>query len=431
MSDEPVVERTPFELLERKRFGNKLEPEEVRAIVRGAADESWSDAELGAFLMAAAIQGLDVEETASLTAAMLESGEQWNLGNEVPLLVDKHSTGGVGDKVSLILSPLLAACGVPVVMLTGRALGHSGGTADKLESIPGVRLDFDRSRCLELLSDVGIAMGIATEAIAPADRRLYALRDRTGTVSSISLVVGSILSKKLATGASAIVFDVKTGSGAFFTEEEAARELCRQLVGTCQELGVRSSGLITDMSEPLGGWVGHSAEVMESLACLEGRGNSRLMEVVFSLCEEAARLVGAPVDRTRLEEAIGSGEARSRFIDWAIAQGASASFLRHPDFDLGPVEAVIEANRHGVLSAVDTQRIGHLLSDAARRRDGHIDYSVSLAYKVEIGDQIEPGQELCRLYLGTADPQRVRALTDCFQIADEGAAPALIRDTIR
>ena len=425
------MNKSPFELLERKRFGNKLEPEEVRTIVRGAADGSWGDAELGAFLMASAIQGLDVEETASLTAAMLESGEQWSLGKEVPLLVDKHSTGGVGDKVSLILSPLLAACGVPVVMLTGRALGHSGGTADKLESIPGVRLDFDRARCLELLSDVGIAMGIATDEIAPADRRLYALRDRTGTVSSVSLVVGSILSKKLATGASAIVFDVKTGSGAFFAEEDQARELCRRLVGTCQELGVRSSGLITDMSEPLGQWVGHSAEVMESLACLEGRGNERLMEVVFALCEEAARLVGAPVDRTRLEEAIGSGEARARFIDWAVAQGASASFLRNPDFDLGPVEAVIEANRSGVLTDVDTRRIGELVSAAGRRSDGYIDYSVSLAYKAEIGQEIEPGQELCRLYLRSADPQRVRALSDCFEIADEGVAPDLIRDTVR
>jgi thymidine phosphorylase len=241
----------PYDILAHKRAGLRLGEEELREVVAGASGGGWSDAQLGAFLMAAAIRGLDSEETQWLTQAMLESGEQWRLGDEIPTLGDKHSTGGVGDKVSLILSPLLAACGQPVVMLTGRALGHTGGTADKLETIPGLDLALDRQRCLRLLAETGLAIGIATDAVAPADRRLYGIRDRTATVDSLPLITASILSKKLATGAGAIVFDVKTGDGAFMCERQDAAALASLLVDTCQRIGCRASALITDMSQPM------------------------------------------------------------------------------------------------------------------------------------------------------------------------------------
>ncbi len=421
---------SPFEILDTKRQGGQLTEQEVLAVVDGAARGSWDDPQLAALLMAVAIRGLDDQETAWLTEGMLASGDQWNLRADVPQLIDKHSTGGVGDKVSLIFSPLLAACGLPVAMLTGRALGHTGGTADKLESIPGVRLELDREQSVRLLNEIGIVMGVATEEIAPADRKLYALRDRTGTVSSIPLVVGSILSKKLATGASAIVFDVKVGSGAFFPEYSDAELLCRKLVETSQRLGVAASGLLTDMSQPLGRWVGHSAEVLETFECLEGRGNPRLMEVVFRLAEEAAGLVGSKISRTDLENVIASGEARSRFVAWAVAQGACDSFLEEPDFALAPVEAVIEADRHGLMSRVNTKRIGELMATASRSSAGVIDPSVSLLYSVELGDKVEPGQEIARLYLRSADAERVSALSKCFVIDTDGQAPPLVYETV-
>ena len=218
----------PYEILARKRGGGSLSDDDIERVVAGAADGSWGDAELGAFLMAVAIRGADSRETQSLTRAMLASGESWNLAERYPNLADKHSTGGVGDKTSLILTPLLAACGVPVVMLTGRALGHTGGTADKLDVIPGLRQELDRERAIRLLDEVQAAVGIATGSIAPADRRLYALRNRTGTVESLPLITASILSKKLATGAAGIVFDVKSGSGAFLPAADEGIALARE-----------------------------------------------------------------------------------------------------------------------------------------------------------------------------------------------------------
>lgn len=294
------------------------------------------DAEVAAWLMAAAIQGLDVAETGELTGAMLRSGEQWELAKDIPDLGDKHSTGGVGDRVSLILAPILAACGRAVVMLTGRALGHTGGTADKLESIPGLGLDLDHELCLRALSETGLAIGIPTGAIAPADRRLYALRDRTATIDSLPLITASILSKKLATGAAAIVFDVKTGNGAFMAELEDARELARMLVETAAAVGQRARALVTDMSQPLGRWVGHTAEVRETLECLAGEGPPDLMEVVYALCREVTEMTGEELSRGAFDDAISSGRARQRFDAWAALQGADPAWLGQPACPLAP-----------------------------------------------------------------------------------------------
>lgn len=423
----------PYDILSRKRSGASLSESDIAALVEGAADGTLGDAELAAFLMAAAIRGLDLAETRALTLAMLESGERWGLARSVPGTVDKHSTGGVGDKVSLVLAPLLAACRVPVAMLTGRALGHTGGTADKLESIPGLRLDLDRRRTVELLESTGMAIGIATGEIAPADRRLYALRDRTATVESLELITASILSKKLAAGAAAVVFDVKTGNGAFMPETEGATALARSLVTTSAALGQRASALLTDMSQPLGRWVGHTAEVRETLEALGGDGPSDLMEVTFALAEEGARLAGHPTTRAELERAIASGRAKEAFERWALAQGAEAAWLAAPDWTLAPEEVSLRAPRSGILAAVDCRSLGLLLAEAGAGRAAgspEIDFGVSLRSIVRLGEEVASGCELARLYLRHRDESLASRVLTCFTIGDSGVAPRVVGERI-
>lgn len=418
-----------FRILDDKRFGRSLSEAEIRTVTAGAADGSWGDAELGAFLMAVAIQGLAPEETSHLTRGMLDSGEQWKLADEIPHLGDKHSTGGVGDNVSLILSPLMAACGRPVVMLTGRGLGHTGGTADKLEAVPGLDLALDRSRCLRALASTGMAIGMATDRVAPADRRLYALRDRTGTVASLPLVTASIVSKKVASGAAALAYDVKTGAGAFFSRRADAEALARMLVDTTRALGCNASALITDMSQPLGRWVGHGAEVNETFACLAGEGPADLMGVTFALCRSLASMTGEALEEDELEAAIASGRAREIFEQWAALQGADADWLRAPNCPLAPVEVVIEAANSGVLAGVHNRRLGELLASAGGGRlvpDGPIDMGVSLRVDKKLGEAVAAGEPLARAYLRQADPAVCAGLQACFVIAPEGQAPPLV-----
>ena len=419
----------PYRILERKRAGMRLSEGEIRAVARGAADGSWSEGQLAAFLMAAAIRGLDPEETRALTLAMLESGERWELSREVPRLCDKHSTGGVGDKVSLVIAPLLASCGLPVAMLAGRGLGHTAGTIDKLESIPGVELQLDRRRCLDLVDRCGMAIGGATADIAPADRRLYALRDATATVDSIPLITASILSKKLAAGAAAVVLDVKTGNGAFLPDLERSTELARGLVETACALGTPASALVTDMSQPLGRWSGHAAEVRESLETLAGEGPEDLVEITLALAEEVSRLVGQPLTRAAMEDALASGRARERFLEWAELQGAAPPWLRNPVLPLAPVERPLRARRAGVLAAVDVRQLGLLLVEAGggRMRPGDaVDFGVSLETKVRLGDEVGEGGELARVYLRKDDDRLVELFESCYTVAERGEAPELI-----
>lgn len=422
-----------FRILDQKRRGESLSAGEIDLFVKAAATGEWEDAEVAAWLMAAAIRGLDAAETRQLTLSMLRSGEQWNLAAEIPNVGDKHSTGGVGDKVSLVLAPLLAACDRPIVMLTGRGLGHTGGTADKLEAIPGVDLALDRARCLHALRVSGLAIGIATGNIAPADKRLYALRDRTATIASVQLIAGSILSKKLATGASAIVFDVKTGDGAFLPVYENSLELARLLVATTEGLGRKASALVTDMSQPLGRWVGHTAEVRETLETLAGDGPDDLVEITLLQAEELATLTGAPLSRAELRSAIDSGRARERFDRWAVDQGADPAWMASPDLGMAPEEVVLEATEGGRLSRVANRRLGELLVEAGggRHRPGEpIDFGVSLLSVARLGDAVEPGDELARLYLRRRDPRLEAAFADCFEVGLEGTAPPLLRGRV-
>lgn len=379
--------------------------------------------------MGAAIRELDEEQTLALTRAMLESGERWQLGRALPALGDKHSTGGVGDKTSLLLAPLAAAAGLPMAMLTGRGLGHTGGTADKLEAIPGFAQDLSRERALELLADCGIALGVATAGIAPADRKLYALRDRTATVDSLPLMVASILSKKLATGATAIVFDVKVGDAAFLPELDDALELAARLVGITRDLGVAASALLSDMNQPLGEWVGHAAEVREVLDCLEGRGPRETVELTVALALELAQSLGLDWSEESLRGLLGSGAARERFVRWAVAQGAEPAFFDAPELPLAPVERVIEAPRAGVVARVETRRLGLLLAEAgaSRRAIGaDLDLGVALRYTTRLGRRVEAGEELARVYLRRDDSALTARFASCFQVGDGALAPPLL-----
>lgn len=424
---------TPYKILSGKRRGESLDDEAIREVVEGAATGSWGDSQLGAFLMAAAIRGLDARETRAYTMAMLESGEQWKLAERFPNLADKHSTGGVGDKVSLVLSPILAVCGQPVVMLTGRGLGHTGGTADKLETIPGLDLALDRDRCIRSIEETAMAIGMATGDVAPADRKLYAVRDVTATVDSIPLITGSILSKKLATGAAGMVLDVKTGSGAFIPELDGARELARNLVETAEACGMRTSAILTDMSQPLGEWVGHRSEVLETMRCLEGEGPDDLMEVTYVLCEEASRLAGVGLTRADLEEAVSSGRARNHFLGWVESQGGDPSWLE-AEIELAPVEVAVRSPRAGVVAEVDTQGLGLALAQAGggRLREGDaIDGGVALRYRTRLGREVGEGEELATLYLRGEAPEVLADVERCFRIGHETVEePALIADRV-
>ena len=382
--------------------------------------------------MAAAIHELGPAETRLLTEGMLRSGEQWELRRDVPLLCDKHSTGGVGDKVSLPLAGLLAACDLPVVMLTGRALGHTAGTADKLEAIPGLGLDLDRAGCLELLRTTGIAIGVATGEIAPADRRLYALRDQTATVESLPLITASILSKKLATGAGALVLDVKTGSGAILPSREGAERLARLLVDTARSLGTPASAWITEMGQPLGRWVGHASEVNESLELLTSGGPEDLRELTFTLCREVAALHGQELADERLDRALASGEARERFVRWARAQGAEG--WDGEPLPLAGEELVVSAPRAGFLAAVDCRALGLLMIEAGAGRarpDAPIDMGVALRCEARLGDRLRAGEPLARLYLRRRDEALASRFMACFTVAEEpAAAPPLLHARI-
>ncbi|MGE0640464.1 MAG: thymidine phosphorylase [Thermoanaerobaculia bacterium] len=420
--------------MSRLRAGERLADGDLRDVARGATTGSWSDGQLAAFLMGVAIRGLNHDETRELTAAMLESGERWNLSAEFPVLADKHSTGGVGDKSSLILAPLLAAAGVPVVMLTGRGLGHTAGTADKLESIPGIQQSLDRERARVLLAKCGMALGIATAGIAPADSTLYALRDRTATVDSLPLIVASILSKKLATGAAAIVFDVKVGEAAFLPALEQARELAGLLTAISSELGIGAAALLTDMNQPLGDWAGHAAEIGETLEILEGGGPPETVELTLALAGELGSLLGVDLSASRLRPVLASGAAREQFARWAVEQGARADWFENPDLPLAPVEKVVLAARDGVVRRVRNRDLGLLLAEAGAARQvvgSELDEGIALHYRTRLGRRVEKGEELARIYLRREDPGLTARFADCFEIGDDGSAPPLVHEAVR
>jgi thymidine phosphorylase len=392
------------ELIRRKRDGEELSAEEVSALVAGIADGSVSDAQVGALAMAIFLRGMTDAERVALTGAMTRSGEvlQWGDAGLAGPVLDKHSTGGVGDKVSLLLAPIVAACGAAVPMISGRGLGHTGGTLDKLEAIPGYDVAPTSERLREVVARVGCAIVGQTASLAPADRRLYAIRDATGTVESIPLITGSILSKKLAAGLDALVMDVKVGSGAFLPDVESARELARAIVDVARGNGMPTAALLTDMNQVLGRTAGNAVEVRESIDNLTGAArDERLREVTLALSAELLALGGVFEDvaaaRLAAERALDGGAAAERFAAMAAELGGPSDLLEAPERHLpaAPVQRAVEPSEAGVVSSVDVRSVGIAvvgLGGGRARESDPVDHSVGFTAVAALGERVAPGE---------------------------------------
>ena len=436
----------PQEIIRRKRDGGELSREEVATFVRGVVGGSWADYQVSALLMAVYLNGMTTAEMEALTQAMLGSGEVLDF-SDIPLpKADKHSTGGVGDKTSLVIAPLVAACEVAVPMISGRGLGHTGGTLDKLESIPGYRVRLDLAEFRRVLRGVGFAMMGQTAEIAPADRKLYALRDATETVASIPLIVASIMSKKLAAGLGALVLDVKTGSGAFMRDEGRARALARALVRTGNSCGVRTEALLTDMSQPLGSAVGNANEVQECLRVMRGEAGAEARDVRDLSLELAARMVALSGVAATLEEArarvgraLESGAALERFRRNVEAQGGDPRVCDDPRrlSDLTAAEVRVESEHAGYVEAIDAAEVGRAVSAAGGGRarvEDQIDHAVGYLARARVGQQVSAGEPLGLLYCrpGPAAEAAAARIRAAYRVGREapGQVPALVREVI-
>ncbi len=397
----------PVELIIKKRDGGELAAGEIRALVNGFVAGEVADYQMSAWLMAAFLRGLGDAETVALTDAMLHSGDVLALRSVKAPRVDKHSTGGVGDKVSICLAPLVAACGVAVPMISGRGLGHTGGTLDKLEAIPGYKVGLDSKRFEQVVRQVGTSMIGQTDRLAPADRRIYALRDVTGTVECIPLIVASILSKKLAEGIEGLVLDVKVGRGAFMKDLDSARELARTLVRVGRGAGKKVVALLTDMSAPLGLTIGNALETREAIEVLRGRGPTDTRELTLRLGTEMLLLGGvakkAPEARKQLERAISNGAGLDRLIRMVTAQGGDARAVEDPRrLPTAPQRVAVEAPRAGYVTAADPLELGLCsvaLGAGRTRADQAVDPAVGIELGAKPGDRVEKGQPLCWLHV--------------------------------
>ena len=396
------------ELIRRKRDGGRLSEGELRAMVAGASDGSVPDYQLAALLMAILLKGLDEGELAAWTDAMVHSGDVVNLDDINGIKVDKHSTGGVGDMISLALAPLAASCGVVVPMISGRGLGHTGGTLDKLEAIPGFRVDLPVEKFKAQLRAIGVCMIGQTERLAPADRRLYALRDVTGTVESVPLIASSIMSKKLAEGIDALVLDVKVGSGAFMKPLDDARTLAKTLIAIGRAAGKRVTAFLTDMDQPLGRFVGNALEVREAIAQLRPdgeRASPDVRELVHALTAEMIVMAGqAPnldAARVLLESSIASGAALERFAQMVEAQGGDPRVIRDPaHLHVAPGRAhhlFAEGGEPSEVVAIDAEQVGLAalsLGAGRARKEDVVDPAVGLELLKKVGDDVSPGEPL-------------------------------------
>jgi thymidine phosphorylase len=412
------------EVIRRKRDGNALTDDEIQWLVAGITDGSVSDAQVGALAMAIVINGMGRDERVALTGAMTRSGEVLTWDVDRPVL-DKHSTGGVGDKVSLLLAPIVAACGGAVPMISGRGLGHTGGTLDKLDSIPGYDTAPGRERFAAAVREAGCAIIGQTGDLAPADRRLYAIRDATGTVESIPLIVASILSKKLAAGLDALVMDVKVGSGAFLPELDQARELAETIIEVARGNGLPTAALLTDMDRVMGRAAGNAVEVREAIDHLTGNGepDARMVEVTVALSEQLLRLKGLDGDpRAALE----SGAAAEHFARMVAALGGPADLLERPDDHLprAPVTLEAHAERDGVVAGIDVRAVGLAIIDLGggrRREDEAIDHAVGLTQVAAPGERVGPhGQPLALVHARDEDAaaHAIEAVRAAFSVGD-------------
>ncbi len=404
-----------LDIIEKKKLGQELSGEEIRFFARAAAEKSVPDYQLSALLMAIRLQGMTDEETTELTLAMRDTGDTADLSSIPGIKVDKHSTGGVGDTTTLVLVPLVAACGVPVAKMSGRGLGHTGGTLDKLESIPGMRVSLTEEEFLRQVREVGAAVVGQTGRLAPADKTLYALRDVTSTVDSIPLIVSSILSKKLAAGSDAIVLDVKTGSGALMRDLEDSVRLAEMMVRVGTLAGKPTVALISGMDQPLGTHVGNALEVKEAIDILAGRTGGDLKEVSLTLGGHMLMLAGKAKTHAEavgmLEDALESGAGLRKLKEMIRAQGGDPAVCD----DVGrlpraPVVRTVPCGREGWVQRMNTMALGTAAQEMGAGRakaDDQIDYAVGFVLRVRIGDRVTPGTPLCELHARTgADADR-------------------------
>jgi pyrimidine-nucleoside phosphorylase len=401
-----------YDLIRKKRDGGSLSAEELEYLVWGATSGGVADEQLAAFLMAVFFRGMDAQELPAWLNAMLHSGQVLDLSAIAGRKVDKHSTGGVGDKISLPLAPLVAVCGVKVPMVSGRGLGHTGGTLDKLESIPGFSVDLSIARFAELVNRLGVCLIGQTAEIAPADRKLYALRDATATVESVPLIASSILSKKLAEGIDALVLDVKVGRGAFMKSVDEARVLARTMVDLCKAVGRGCVALLTDMDAPLGIAVGNAVEVQESIEVLRGGGPPDVRELTLRLGVEMLIAGHAPgvgndplLARMRLETALADGGALKRFAELIEAQGGDPKVVDDPARLPQPkLVREVRADRGGVLSALDAEQVGLAaveLGAGRARKEDLVDHAAGLLLLKRVGDEVRTGDVLAELHAQT------------------------------
>lgn len=400
----------PYEIIMKKRNGETLSPEEIIFFIEKFTSGDIPDYQMAALMMAIFIRGMEPEESAALTQAMLDSGDKIDLSEIDAIKVDKHSTGGVGDKVSLVLAPLVAALGIPVPMMSGRGLGHTGGTLDKLEAIPGFRVDLSEEEFIAQVKKIGVAIIGQTKSLAPADKKMYALRDVTATVDSIPLIAGSIMSKKLAAGPDAFVFDVKTGRGAFMSTLEMAEEMARTLVDIAVLSGKQARALITDMNQPLGFYAGNALEIVETIACLKGEGPRDLMTVTLEIAgmmlEMGGQAKNVAAGKKMAEAAIADGRGLAKFREMVAAQGGNTAYIDDPClFPEAGKKIPIRAEKDGYVHSIDTLEMGMIgvaLGAGREKTEDKIDMSAGIIFSRKVGDRVSAGDTLLTLFTNRA-----------------------------
>ncbi|KRN90514.1 pyrimidine-nucleoside phosphorylase [Pediococcus acidilactici] len=406
------------DVIDHKRNGSALTKEEISAFVEGYTNGEIPDYQASALLMAIYFNGMTDEEQANLTMQMLNSGDRLDLSDIPGIKVDKHSTGGVGDKTSIPLAPMVAALGIPVPMISGRGLGHTGGTLDKLEAIPGFEVERSEAEFKKQVRDIKVAIVGATGNVAPADKKIYALRDVTDTVDSIPLIAGSIMSKKIASGTDALVLDVKTGTGAFMKEEADAVKLANALVKIGKSVGMNCMALISDMNQPLGNMVGNALEIQESIAILKGEGPEDITELVMTLgsqmvvlAKKAATLAEA---RTKLEEVVANGSALEVFRQMIIAQGGDPRVIEDPTLmPQAKYHFELPAPQAGYVTKMTADEIGiaaMLLGGGRQAKTDVIDYAVGIELHKKVGDAVAEGESLLTIHSNTEDVANIKEL---------------------
>lgn len=403
-----------YDLIEKKKYGQKLTPEEIKFVVEGYTKGDIPDYQMSAWLMAIYFQGMDQEETAQLTMEMAKSGEMLSLEKISGIKVDKHSTGGVGDTTTLILAPLVAAAGVPVAKMSGRGLGHTGGTIDKLESFSGFQVELPLEKFIDNVNTYGVAVASQTGNLAPADKKIYALRDVTATVDNTSLIAASIMSKKIASGADRIVLDVKCGSGAFMKTLEEATALGEAMVQIGENVGRKTIAVITDMNQPLSSAIGNGLEVIEAIEALKGNGPKELMEVSTVLASHMLKLANKveTLDEGKLliESLISSGKALDTMRKWIESQGGNP--LAVDDYTQLPSAKythIVEANEEGYVQGIHTDELGKaalILGAGRENKESIIDLGVGLKVHKRIGDKVKKGDALATLYINQRSKQQ-------------------------